>query len=493
MSAYVIWAAIFLAGYLIWLLVLALRSARTRSTDLDTFFLADKSVGFLASVFTFWATYFSAVALIGAAGYYYMHGVGNFYFAALGYIMLALITGTVGRRLWRLSRRYPEIRSPIQLYLRHFRSPGLELLFVLVTLFCMVPYMAAQITGFARLMEGAMDLPYVWTAAAALAVIYFYSESGGLKNIVSTDIVQSLMTIVGCIGVVITFLWAYWAWDLGSFVREVDAVSDPSLWSLSGPNGFYNPVLIVSLALLISLGAVPMAHNAQRYMIVKDEVYLRRLMWLFPVLGVFVTMVACVLGLGGAVHFPGLASGDQVIGAITATVPPVIGAMATVGILAATMSTADSILLSVGFIVSEQWYRGKKGSGASVLRLNRWCTLAIAIFAFIASIRPELVSDLAFNAFGGMLQLAPVMLAGLYEWKVGRNWAFASVLSGLTVLFIGNTNLYGHLAPEYLPHYLAAFLSGLAVLGVGRLLVAYRALPVYERAPVGLRAAQTVK
>lgn len=473
MNTFVLWASIFLGSYIIWLIALTLKSMRSQPSELNEFFLAGKKVGFIPSVLTFWATYFSAAALIGGAGYYYLNGIGNLYFASLGYCILAIVTGTLGRRLWHLSREYPEIRSPIQLYLKHFDSPALEVFFVAVSLLCLVPYMAAQITGFAWLIESALGLPYIFTAAGALGVIYLYSESGGLKNIVRTDVVQSLMTIIGCIGVVITFLWIYWEMDLGQFLRDVDQVTDPSLLSIPGPSGFYSPIVILSLALLISLGAVPMAHNAQRYMIVSDPDTLKILMWMFPLMGVFVTVIAAILGLGGAVHFPGLESGDQVIGKVTAAVPAMIGALATVGIIAATMSTADSILLSVGFIVSEQWYRGKPQiASKTVLRLNRWCTLAVAVFAFFASIRPELVTELAFNAFGGMLQLAPVMIAGIYKLPIGKTAAFISALSGLSIVILGNTDLYSDLMPWKVPHYFSGFIAALAVVVIALAAVA---------------------
>lgn len=459
MNAYLLWSCLFLGGYLLWLVFLTVRSAKARQGALESFFLADRAVSFWPSLLTFWATYFSAAALIGGAGYYYLNGVGNFYFASLGYLILAVITGTVGRRLWRLSRAYPEIRSPIQLYLRHYQSPALEVFFVVVTLLCLVPYMAAQITGFAWLVQGALGLPYIYTAAAGLGVIYFYSAAGGLKNIVRTDVVQSLMTIIGCVGVVVCFLWLYWSLDFGQFLRDVDAVQQPSLLSVPGPKGIYSPMVIVGLAILISVGAVPMAHNAQRYMIVRDEVFLKRLMWMFPVMGIFVTAIAGVLGLGGAVHFEGLASGDQVIGEVTAVVPPFIGAMATVGIIAATMSTADSILLSVGFIVSEQWYRKDEYKDtASILRLNRWCTLAVAIFAFIASVRPQLITEFAFNAFGGMLQLAPVMFAGIYELKIRKSAAFVSVIAGLACVVLGAVGWLSFAVPAYLVGFVVASL-----------------------------------
>ena len=330
MTEFQIWASLFLVLYLGWLLYLTVKAFKRPAKELGDFFLAGKTVGFIPSLLTFWATYFSAAGLIGAAGYYYIHGVGNFYFAVLGYLILAIVAGTLGKRLWRLSRKYPDTRSPIQLYLKAFDSPLLELLFIAVTLACMVPYLAAQITGFARMLESSIGLPYILTAAIALVIIYIYSESGGLANIIKTDVLQSTLTIVGCISVAIVFVGLYWAFDGSKFVADVETATNPSLWSLPGPNGLYSATNIVGLALLISLGATPMAHNAQRFMIVKEERYLTAMMYIFPFMGLMLTMVAGTLGLGGAGIFPGLSSGDQIIGEVMAAVPAVLGALTLV-------------------------------------------------------------------------------------------------------------------------------------------------------------------
>ncbi|MDA9764186.1 MAG: sodium:solute symporter family protein [Opitutales bacterium] len=466
MTAFQIWASIFLILYLGWLLYLTVKAYKQPSKELGEFFLAGKSVKFLPSLLTFWATYFSAAGLIGAAGYYYIHGVGNFLFASLGYVILAVVAGTIGKRMWRMARQYPDTRSPIQLYLKHFKSPLLELLFVGVTLACMVPYLAAQITGFARMLESSLGLPYVLTAAVALVIIYIYSESGGLSNIIKTDVLQASLTIVGCISVVIVFLGLYWAFDLNQFIADVDDVTDPSLWSLPGPNGLYSPVTIIGLALLISLGATPMAHNAQRFMIVKEERYLTAMMYIFPFMGLMLTFIAGTLGLGGAAMFSGLSSGDQIIGEVMSSVPAMLGALTLIGVICATMSTADSILLSIGFIVSEHWYRGKEVSNTGILKLNRWFTLAIAIFAFIASIKPELVSELAFNAFAGMLQLAPAMIAGIYISRIGARWAAVSSLVGLIILVTSKFGWLDAVIPQGFPGYLAGFIAGCVIVGV---------------------------
>ncbi|MGB0371157.1 MAG: sodium:solute symporter family protein [Opitutales bacterium] len=460
MSAYAIWALVFLSAYGMWLLFLTVRSWKNPSGNPESFFLASKQVGLIPTILTFWATYISAAAIIGGAGYYYIHGIGNLYFAVFSYTILAIISGTLGRRLWRLSREYPEVRSPIQLYLRSYKSGALEVLFVIVALYCMIPYIATQITGIARLLEGALGLPYAPTAAGALAVIYLYSESGGVKNIIKTDVVQSLMTIFGCLGVVIAFLWANWSLDFSAFLADVDAVHEESLLGIPGPNGLYTAPVLIGIAIMLSFGGISMAHNAQRYMMAKDEKFLKILMFVFPFMGIITTVMAGILGLGGAVVFPGLESGDQVIGKVTASVPAIIGAMATIGIIAATMSTADSILLSVGFIVSEQRYRGKKDvEPKKILNIHRWFTLGISLFAFIASIKPELVTELVFGAFGGMLQLTPAMILGIYHKSPSKWIGAASVIVGLIVMTASTTEWYQGSILSSLPGYLSGFLA----------------------------------
>ena len=94
--------------------------------------------------------------------------------------------------------------------------------------------------------------------------------------------------------------------------------------------------------------------------------------------------------------------------------------MALVGIIAATMSTADSLLLTFGFIVTEQVHRGRRQREiGKVYRFNKWFTLAVAILAYAGSVRPlALVADLAFVSFSAITQLVPVFIAGLYGLKL---------------------------------------------------------------------------
>ena len=452
-STFKIWSALLLLGYITWLVFLSIRSSRQNKGDRTDFFLAGKSVRLVPSLFTFWATYFSAGAVIGAAGYFYIHGIGNLIFSCCAYIIIGILTGTAGKRLWKEARQYPDLRSPIQLFLRNYRSPFLEWTVILITFVLLIPYLAAQITGLSRLMEGAFGIPYFFSASVALAVMYLYSETGGLKNIIKTDVVQAVMTLVGILSVVTVFLYRFWRFDLLQFVRDVDAVSEPSLLSLPGPTGFYTIPTLVAISLFISIGSLTMPHMAKRYIIVNDASTLTLMAWVFPFMGFILIAVSGTIGLGGAVHFPGLESGDTIIGRVAATTPGILGAMALVGIIAATMSTADSLLLTFGFIVTEQVHRDTPDVDTKkIFRFNQWFTFGVAVLAYAASVRPlALVADLVFISFSGMMQLAPVFLAGLYKIKIPLGFAFGSILSSLGILIVLQW-FPGLLPPDYRLH-----------------------------------------
>ena len=68
MTPYILWAFTFLTFYLLWLVYLTVKSWMNKSGTLRDYFLAGNDVGFIPSLLTFWATYFSAAALIGASG-----------------------------------------------------------------------------------------------------------------------------------------------------------------------------------------------------------------------------------------------------------------------------------------------------------------------------------------------------------------------------------------------------------------------------------------
>ena len=190
------------------------------------------------------------------------------------------------------------------------------------------------------------------------------------------------------------------------------------------------------------------------------------MMYIFPFMGLMLTVVAGTLGLGGAAMFPGLSSGDQIIGEVMATVPAILGALTLVGVIRnyvnGRLHSPEHRIHRKRALVSKK----QKVSDRWILKLNRWFTLSIAIFAFIASVRPELVAELAFNAFGGMLQLAPSMFAGLYLPYIGAKWATASTAAGVAVLLGTKAGWLVSLIPSDFPGYLAGFLVGCALVAI---------------------------
>ena len=118
-ASFKVWSTLLLLGYIAWLVFLTIRSWSQQKGDRTDFFLAGKSVRLIPSLFTFWATYFSAGAVIGAAGYFYIHGIGNLIFSCCAYIII----GILGPPITFTIHGIGNLISDFLLRLHHKREP----------------------------------------------------------------------------------------------------------------------------------------------------------------------------------------------------------------------------------------------------------------------------------------------------------------------------------------------------------------------------------
>ena len=153
-------------------------------------------------------------------------------------------------------------------------------------------------------------------------------------------------------------------------------------------------------------------------------------------MGIFLITTTGIMALGGVIEFPGLESADAVVGRMLEIAIGPIGAIALLGVIAATMSTADSLLLSFGSVITEETAQAQSDR-APRIRAGRYFTFVIAVFAFIASINPpNLVVQLVVLSFGGTFQLAPVYLAGIFKKPCHPIPAILSILCGVGTLVV---------------------------------------------------------
>ncbi len=178
---------------------------------------------------------------------------------------------------------------------------------------------------------------------------------------------------------------------------------------------------------------------------------LRRMLLGFLVIGFVYTLIAVLWGFAALVRFPELESADLATPALLASdlVPPVVGVIVIVGILAAAISTIDSILLTLSSMVARDVYGNSSGGSneARQLLVGKLVIPVIAVLALLfAGLQLDLIAVLAVSSSAGLLVTVPAIV-GAFFWRRGTAaGALASIVLGGTLvayLEITQTRLLG--------------------------------------------------
>jgi Na+/proline symporter len=219
---------------------------------------------------------------------------------------------------------------------------------------------------------------------------------------------------------------------------------NPDLFSIEGAKGAFSIGAIVSGAILFGSVPITQPQFLTRYLLIEKkngEKYLRSIAFGMGALLAIGTFAILPVGLGGAVKFPNLTNGDMLVGEfLHNSLPAWFGGVFTVGVLAAAMSTADSILFSLGQMFSRDIFRGiiaPKSSENLELIVGKVFIFSIASIAFIFGIlNSDLIVNLSSLSYAGTLQLLPTVIGGLWLPKAWKHASTLSILVGMISLFV---------------------------------------------------------
>jgi SSS family solute:Na+ symporter len=149
--------------------------------------------------------------------------------------------------------------------------------------------------------------------------------------------------------------------------------------------------------------------------------------------GLTYTLIAVLVGLlarGLALldRFPGSLPGDSVTPTLLATMDPLLGSLVATSIIAAAVSTANSIVLAVsGSVLTSALRRG------NLLLARVIDAILVAASTLLAWAGIGVIVDLSVLTSVILLPLAPLTIAGvLLRGKTGRAGRLASLLSVIT-------------------------------------------------------------
>ena len=471
-----------IAVYLIAMLGVGVWFAK-KNNSVDDFYLGGRKLGPFVTAMSAEASDMSSWLLMGLPGVAYLSGLAEASWTAIG-----LAVGTylnwliVARRIRRYSNHLDAITVP-QFFSKRWGDDRnlLSAIAAVVIIIFFIPYLASGFSACGKLFASLFGTSYVTAMLISAAVIVIYTVMGGFLAASFTDLIQSIIMTVALI-VVLSFGVAQ-AGGLDAVMDNAQSLAGYlSLTQIhdavTGGASSYSLLTICSL-LAWGLGYFGMPHILLRFMAIEEEKKLalsRRVATVWVVISMGVAIFIGVVGNGmtkaGAMEQ--LADSETIIVQIASLFShygifaALIAGVILAGILAATMSTADSQMLAASSSVSQnllvEFFHLKITGRKSVVVARSTMVVITLVAAFLARDPNSSVFRVVSFAWAGFgAAFGPVVLFGLF-WRRSNKWgALAGMVVGGAMVFIwkyGIATLGGAFAIyELLPAFIAASIA----------------------------------
>lgn len=392
------------------------RGAKTQ----ESFFIGDRSIGGVVSALTYASTTFSAFMMVGLVGLAYATGVG-----ALGFELVYLV-GTLfflsfyGPRVWKIAKE-KNVVSPSGI-LEHRYGLKTVKTAAIISLIALIPYTSVQLTGVALILEQNASITYSTGIIIIGFLVALWAFLGGLRGVALTDSIQGILMI--CLSIA-TLAWV---------TTRVDFSAISSLGqAMYVPNPIWTPKFFLSLTIPWFFFALTNPQVFQRMFISKDLSSLRKMIVYFGLFGLFYTVIVTLIGIQLKILtfeglFPLVEYRDNVMPILLSLMPEWLSLLVALSIIAAAVSTANSIVLTLSSMVSKDIVNEK-----GILYGKVTIILLTLIIALFAVRKVSYIVELSVLSSTILLCLLPLVF-GLFHSNLGKDLTgILTILSGFFV------------------------------------------------------------
>ncbi len=420
-------------------------ACRKKAQDVDGFVLGGRNVGPWLTAFAYGTSYFSAVIFVGYAGQFGWNfgvaatwiGLGNAFIGSL------LAWNILGRRT-RLMTQHLGSRTMPDFFGKRFESEGLKQFASLIVFVFLIPYTASLYNGLSSLFKIAFDVPYSVCIVVMAVLTGVYVLFGGYLATAVNDFIQGVIMLVGIFAVIVAVLN-----QNGGLMDSIKALatSENGGWeyaSFLGPD----PLSLLSVVLLTSLGTWGLPQMVGKFYSIKNEDAIKKGTLISTFFAIVVAGGCYFLGSFGrlfvsqdTVSEKGF---DIIVPSMLTELAPVIIAVVIVLVLAASMSTLSSLVLTSASTLALDLVAPKakiQDEKKKLLTVRIFICFFIVISAVIAILKDTLWSGSVFiaqmmgiswGALAGAF-LGPFLL-GLYSKKVTKPAVYTSFGLGVAVM-----------------------------------------------------------
>jgi len=437
---------------------------RSKGAGEKEYFLGGRKMGPWVSALSAGASDMSAWVLMGLPSAIYALGLGQLWIPvglAIGYALSWIIEAP---RLRAFSVVADDAITIPQYLTRRFKSKSYALQVVCAVIFLVAYtiYAASSIKAAGKVFHTVIGIDQTVAMYLAAGIIIAYTFLGGFSAVCWTDFFQGLLMLGALL------LAPLFAMNMLSVNAEQITAETP---------GFFQPFTswqdVVS-GLGWGLGYFGMPHIIIRFLSVKSQKAIRS----SAVIGIswttLILIFAALVGIFGRQMIPldqTLIQNETVFITMVRNIfPSVIAGILLSAILAASMSTADSQLLSAASAFSSDVYkpivRANKASDREMLWIGRMVVIIIAAIALVIGSDPnaQSIMGLVSNAWGVFgAAFGPVILLSLFWKRFNFPGALSGIIAGAAVdilwlIFFSGTGVY-----EIVPGFLCGTLAAVAV------------------------------
>jgi SSS family transporter len=370
------------------------------------------------------ATWFGAGPMMGAAGASYEQGLLGVIADPFGG---ALVIFIVGFFFIRFFRRLGVLTVVDMLQMRFGTTAATIAAAGLII--SVIGWAAAMLVAFGTVFNSMTGIPLEAGIIAGAIVVFIYTAIGGMWAVALTDFVQMLII---CIGLIVLF--AVVLGDVGGWSTVSAQLPEHTFRMTPLENDAGAWLQYLRAWVIFGLADITSQTLMQRGLAARSEQVAQNAFYIGGALYLAFGMIPVLLGIIASVTMPGLGETASVIPELALDhLHPVMIAIFVGALLAAIMSSTDSMLLSVSSILSTNLYPLLKPDAPDGERLlvARIAVPVAGVLAVIVALYVQVVYDLIQDANSPLLAVVVVpFVAGIWWPKANRTGALAAMAVG---------------------------------------------------------------
>lgn len=437
-------------------LLIGLASARQRKHNQQDYYLASHSVSPWLVGLSAVATNNSGYMFIGVIGYTYAVGL------SAGVLMLGWILGDFLASLFvhkklrgvALEHNQSSYVGALSAW-AGFSGKGFRIIAALLSLVFLLAYAGAQLVAGGKALQVLLHWPAWMGAALGAFLVMCYCVAGGIRASIWTDAAQSVVMIIAMGIMLVSAVIA-----LGGIGSVYESLSNiDGFLSLAPASvllpGYAGVAIFFVGWLLAGFSVIAQPHIMVRFMALSSEQGLvRARIWYYLWFVVFYCMATAV-GMLARIYLPEAQSFDAELALPTMAVsllPSLMVGIVLAGIFAATISTADSLLLSCSALLSQDLlprvFGARYGMKIATIivtlvalawaLLNRQSVFALVVlsWAMLSACFVPLILLLVWRQLVSQTQALVMMVVGVFTVVVWH-WLAPYVVSNSADLYQG--------------------------------------------------------